>query len=175
MGSPRKDDVEAANRPENKIKQKGMKMEGRSCTDVLSLIIFSIWVTGIFAASGYAFKTGNPANIITPFDSDGNQCGMPDQGNTTDPEDSTVGWVRDFTEYKYKAFTDLTAVTSGSNDMYNAVCVKKCPESVGDVLECRQNSLDYESCPRAQFGTDLARTYCLPKYEEAKETFEMLY
>lgn len=40
--------------------------------------------------------------------------------------------VRDFTEYKYKFYTDLTKANPitaiyGDNDVYTAVCVKECP------------------------------------------------
>jgi hypothetical protein len=77
--------------------------------------------------SGYAIGTGDPWKILTPFDSDGNQCGMPDQ------EASEGFGKRDFTEYKYKFYTDLEAALNqgatvvGGNNMYTAVCVKKCP------------------------------------------------
>jgi hypothetical protein len=52
----------------------------------------------------YAIGTGDPWIILTPFDSDGNQCGMPDQQSTTG-----LG-VRDFTDYKFKFYTDLDVV-----------------------------------------------------------------
>lgn len=81
----------------------------------------------MLAISGYAIGTGDPWKILTPFDSDGNQCGMPNQKATPGlPE-------RDFTEYKYKFYTDLdvalnqAAPLAGGNNMYTAVCVKECP------------------------------------------------
>lgn len=39
--------------------------------------------------------------------------------------------MRDFTEYKYKLYTDLDVIVRGKSAVdlsyYNAVCVKKCP------------------------------------------------
>lgn len=69
--------------------------------------------------------------IFTPFDSDGNQCGMPNQKNTTGLGE------RDFTEYPYRQYTGLdmiiqpdTSALTGENspNKYDAVCVKKCTE-----------------------------------------------
>ena len=52
--------------------------------------------------------------------------------------------TRDFTEYKYKFYTDLhkanpLTATVGSNNVYTAVCVKECPAypvgTIPDKLE----------------------------------------
>jgi len=67
--------------------------------------------------------------IFTPFDSDGNQCGMPNQKNTTGLGE------RDFTDYPYRQYTGLdkiiqpdTSVVTGDDgpNKYDAVCVKTC-------------------------------------------------
>jgi len=69
--------------------------------------------------------------IFTPFDSDGNQCGMPNQKNTTGLGE------RDFTDYPFRQYTGLdmiiqpdTSAVTGDNgpNKYDAVCVKKCME-----------------------------------------------
>lgn len=67
------DSEEAQNK---KIDQKGMVYD-RSCTDCLCCLIFLIYIVAMIGVSGYAIANGNPTVIITPFDSDGNQCGKP--------------------------------------------------------------------------------------------------
>lgn len=62
--------------------------------------------------SGWALGTGDPHNIIMPFDSVGNKCGAKDT---------------DFELYTYKHFTSLLTATSGTPQQYYAVCVKECP------------------------------------------------
>lgn len=76
----------------------------RSCTDILCCITFCLFFAAMGVISIYAIGTGDPWIILTPFDSDGNQCGMPDQQSTTG-----LG-VRDFTDYKFKFYTDLDVV-----------------------------------------------------------------
>lgn len=73
----------------------------RSCTDVVVLIIFLVFIVVLMAVSGWAVKTGDPMNIIVAYDSDGNRCGMPEQ------KESIGQGTRDFTEYKYKYFTQV--------------------------------------------------------------------
>ena len=174
MGSPRKADSEAANNPDNKIKQKGIKMKDRHCTDMLFCLFFVVWIVGIFVISVYGIMQGDPYKIATPFDSDGNQCGMPNQTMTIDPNDSTKNLTRDFTDYKYKSFTALHSATSGSSDMYHAVCVKECPKDAGDKMDCLP-TMDDTSCPFAYFGTERTVTYCLPGYNETSEAIDLLY
>lgn len=121
---PRKQDIEDAK--SNKIEKQGMVYD-RSCTDVICCLVFCLFFACMGAISIYAIGTGNPWKILTPYDSDGNRCGFPDQ-------EATPGLgKRDFTEYKYKFYTDLDVVLNqaaplaGANNMYTAICVKECP------------------------------------------------
>ena len=98
----------------------------RSCTDMICCVVFLLFIACMGGVSVYAFQEGDPWKILTPFDSDGNRCGFPDQSATPG-----LG-VRDFTEYKYKFYTDLTKANPltavyGENNVYTAVCVKECP------------------------------------------------
>lgn len=52
----------------------GMVME-RSCTDWWMCIIFFVFFLGMFATAGYGYSEGDPYRLLTPFDSDNNQCG----------------------------------------------------------------------------------------------------
>jgi hypothetical protein len=72
-----KEDIEKANHVDNKLKKRDMVMTGRSCNDILMLIIFFLTFGLMIAITAYSIKTGDPRKILTPFDSDGNQCGQP--------------------------------------------------------------------------------------------------
>jgi len=44
----------------------------RSCTDILCCLIFLAFLVVMLGISGWALGTGDPYNIITPYDSVGN-------------------------------------------------------------------------------------------------------
>ena len=77
MGTPRKKDQEQMNDADYAIKETGMKMKDRSCTDGICCIIFSITIAAMVAVGVYAMRVGDPRILVTPFDSDGNRCGYP--------------------------------------------------------------------------------------------------
>lgn len=79
----RKQDIEEANKEENRLKSKEMKMDNRSCTDTLCCILFGAMLLAMIAVSAFAIMKGDPMKLATPFDSDGNLCGGLDlQENT---------------------------------------------------------------------------------------------
>jgi hypothetical protein len=47
----------------------------RKCTDMLVCLIFVVFFCGMFATAAYGYAKGDPAKLITPFDTYGNQCG----------------------------------------------------------------------------------------------------
>jgi len=49
----------------------------RICTDVIFCALFCIFCVGMVGISAYALAMGEPMAVLTPFDSDGNQCGYP--------------------------------------------------------------------------------------------------
>jgi len=59
------------------IKEVGMKMKDRNCTDVGCCLIFSLFLVAMIGVCGYAIKVGDPRVLLSPFDSDGNRCGYP--------------------------------------------------------------------------------------------------
>ena len=78
-----------------------IKME-RSCTDILCCLIYLFFIVVMVILAFYGISKGDPLNILTPFDTLNNKCGAPiGAGN------STITNTRDFTEYKYKFFTNL--------------------------------------------------------------------
>jgi solute carrier family 44 (choline transporter-like protein), member 2/4/5 len=144
MAPPREDDVNEANN--HKFEKVGMIWE-RTCTDIICCIVFIVFIVGMLGISGFAISNGDPLNIIAPFDSVGNRCGFPLQGLERTPVNET-----DFSEYKYKHFTDLIAGTSNNPlVLYNAVCVKECPKKQAEY-ECMTNS-DVESCTQSYYDT----------------------
>jgi choline transporter-like protein 2/4/5 len=135
---------------------KGM-VKDRWCTDILCCLIFVAYLVLMVVITFFAFGKGEPSKLFTPFDSDGNRCGQPLQS-------ASIGYgTRDFTEYQFKAFTELRAVSKGGadTDVYNAVCVKECPKEMGDVMDCLTNA-DVPNCARAEFNSKSILNYCLP-------------
>lgn len=52
----------------------------RSCTDVICLLLFLVFLGAWIAVAVYAFANGNPQRLIYPSNSDGEICG---RGNYT--------------------------------------------------------------------------------------------
>ena len=122
----------------------------RKCTDIICCIIFLAYFLLMLAIGAYGLAEGDPLKIITPFDSDGNQCGQPGQAYS---DAELFPAARDFTEFKYKAFTNPELIIAGVADqatavatnavgierstaMYNAVCVIECPGAILERLSC---------------------------------------
>ena len=72
---PRKKDTDDARDTKNSLSTKEMTYY-RTCTDVLCCGIFVIFLIFVTVICGYGFYQGDPVRILTPFDSDGNQCGL---------------------------------------------------------------------------------------------------
>ena len=56
----------------------------RKCTDWWCCPVFVAFVVVMVVISIYGFTNGDPANLATPFDSEGNQCGL-DKGYSDFP------------------------------------------------------------------------------------------
>jgi len=63
---------------------------------------------------------GSPEKILTKYDSDGNQCGLPDQRRSFNNKS------RDFSEYELKYFTNIFETATGMKVgvSHYAVCVE---------------------------------------------------
>mmetsp|Transcript_4354 Transcript_4354/g.7346 ORF Transcript_4354/g.7346 Transcript_4354/m.7346 type:complete len:135 (+) Transcript_4354:103-507(+) len=134
-------------------------MTDRHCTDVICCLLFSVFIVAMVGLSVYAFQTGDPVKLFTPYDSDGNQCGFNNGTN-------------DLTEYPYKFFPSLfnAAVSGDTKYLYEAVCVKKCPLK-DEETECLTNE-EFSSCPDADYETTQLITYCVPEYDSTSEAIE---
>lgn len=82
MGKFRDKDVEDSKNEKYAIKIKGMKMTDRSCTDILCCLVFVVFIISCVGVTGLSISQGDPSKIMTPFDSDGNQCGQPAQAKS---------------------------------------------------------------------------------------------
>jgi choline transporter-like protein 2/4/5 len=68
-------DKDEAEQKKSEVDFKALEMN-RSCTDTLCCILFLVFIASLVGVTGYSIKNGNPLAMITPFDSDGHQCGM---------------------------------------------------------------------------------------------------
>jgi len=94
-------------------------VENRKCTDFICCIIFSTFIVVWFACGFWGFGNGDPQLLTYPYDISGNQCGLP------------AGDAEDYS-YLYFPFPIV-----GYLDY--SVCVKSCPESYDDTVECYPN------------------------------------
>jgi len=157
----RQEDVDKAEEAKNNMTKVDGGIEwNRKCTDIICCILFIVFIFAMLGVSGYALTTGDPYNIITPFDSDGNKCGA--KGT-------------DFEDYKYKHFTNLL-VNNGGEDLYYSVCVSECPAKGEDYNDkCKTNN-DITSCNfmTVMYDTELSFGYCMPTQEDSAEAFKMI-
>jgi len=119
-----------------------MKMDNRHCTDVICCLLFVVFVVLMIGVSGYSFAEGDVVRIFTPFDSDGNQCGQPNQDKSNETLEQVIDNNRDFTDYPYKYFSGLIDIASSGtipDSAYNAVCVKECPK---DLTYANEKAVD---------------------------------
>jgi hypothetical protein len=102
---------------------------------------------------------------------------------------TTQNIARDFTEYKFKYFTNLDSFLKGADalntpKLFNAVCVKKCPTDVplvdmvsSKVQECMIND-DVKVCPGYDnifINTTVIYGYCMPETDNAESAVGELY
>ena len=152
-------------------KEDGKVKMDRNCTDILCCIIFLAFLVIMVGLGFYGISKGDPLNILTPFDTAGNRCGMPGQG--------TAG-AEDFTDYPYKFFTKFggSNMTGGFNsvpiskkELFRSVCVKECPAEAGSRPDCKSNS----TCSIAILPTESQHHYCLPTGQSIIGAVEKLF
>jgi len=148
MGKSTKDwDEEARKHKEDNPDGKGL-VRDRGCTDCLCCAIFLAFIVATVGISAMGFKQGDPAKLLTPFDSDGNQCGV------------SAGYE----DYPIKYFDSLPEP--------GAVCVSECPDALASV-DCVVRE-GFDDCGRATYATERFMTLCLPDRESAAAVAEEL-
>ena len=133
--------------------------KNRRCTDILCCIIFLAFLVGMLTAAIYGYVNGDPWKLIAPIDGASNICGF-DAGY----EDYTKLYIAD--------------ITSAAQDPHNVftwgVCVKSCPESATDEVECKPTAptgkVSVCNKPNNQYGTKDIINYCYPVYDTLPQT-----
>ena len=85
-------------------------IENRSCTDLICLCIFVLFIAATIGLYGYAVIEGDISQVGRPVDYSGNQCGF--------------GTASGF---PHLLFADLQAQDL-INPIENTICVKACPK-----------------------------------------------
>jgi len=131
-------------------------MKNRGCTDVVCLLLFSVFLAGWGGVSYMAFTTGNPELIVYPSNSSGFICGRGDNKNK-----------------EYVMFHDLTkclGISAALGCSTPQVCVENCPSEESSLKACLLLSPGGLGCNGL---LETYREYCLPmtdaEWEEAKK------
>lgn len=116
-------------------------IKNRSCTDIICLLLFILFIAGFVIISIFAYMNGNPRLLLYPVDTEGNRCGLA-------PADKSIGV--DFLKMPFLHFFDLSeCVTAKLNNTKitkivdsltdfscdtRQVCVEKCPDETAFYL-----------------------------------------
>lgn len=137
--------------------------KNRRCTDILCCIIFTAFLGGMGAATIYGYINGNPGKLIAPIDGNSKIC----------------GYSEGYEDYPRLYLDDIIeAAANPTNVFAYGVCVKNCPESPSDPIECKTTSTVTSCTPPAgeEYSTTEILDYCFPNYDSlpqaAKDNWE---
>lgn len=117
MPEEKKDQKQPDQKKKNLLPHEKYPTSERSRTDIVFAIILYIFIVVFIGVGVAGFIMGNPKRIMRPYDESGNQCG--EKGTPVE-------------EYKYLYFQNM----SKSEWNKNNACVKKCPSSKEEKIEC---------------------------------------
>ena len=126
--------------------------KNRRCTDVLCCLVFMAFIVGMGWAVIYGYVNGNPGKLVAPIDGDGSICGY-------DPG---------YEDYPYLYLDNIvTAAGDAHNAFSYGVCVKDCPDSADDAVECHPTKKNPACTPDTGegYGTYEFFNYCVPSYD----------
>jgi hypothetical protein len=115
-------------------------VQRRRCTDLFWLLIFTCFLAAVIGVGVVGFSKGNPALLMYPYDTSGNQCGRPGEVTYAYP-------------YLYYPYPGL------NNDL--RVCVKACPDSLDSQLQCYPTQ-HVPECPQAYPTNSFLMRFCIP-------------
>ena len=124
----------------------------RRCTDLLCCIVFLAFIGGMIAETIYGYVNGNPDKLIAPIDGNANICGYTD--GYKDYPDLYIG--------------DLSAATANPLNFFQyGICIKSCPTSPTDPIECIPTTYVPDCTPTAgeEYSTTDIFHYCVPEYD----------
>ena len=129
---------------------KGPRGQGRSCTDVLCLLLLLVFL-GVWAGVAiYGFSNGNPHQLLHPSNSEGEICGRGDH------EDKP-----NLLFFDLSRCVKISAALAGCATPQ--VCVKECPDSYWTYKQGKQDGLD-------NFCTELSTG----EFDDSSTTIESL-
>ncbi|CAM9159509.1 unnamed protein product [Lampetra planeri] len=120
-------------------KREWKPLEQRSCTDILWLVLFSLFCIGMACICGFVVFTGASARLIYGYDSYGNTCGQ----NNTKIEGVPLSG-RNMKDLKNVFFLDPCNIDFINMKVKSiALCVSKCPAAeLTTYNDLRQFALD---------------------------------
>uniref|UniRef100_A0AAR5P590 Choline transporter-like protein n=1 Tax=Dendroctonus ponderosae TaxID=77166 RepID=A0AAR5P590_DENPD len=147
-------------------------LKNRSCTDVICLLIFIVFVV-LWAVIGiWGFRNGDPNTLLVPKDSSGLRCGLD----------------KEVKNYKYLFFFELTECLAASTPFTGCstkqVCVESCPnatfyyETSSKNLQAlpycnykvRTTAYDENECPKWFLPSTSFQKRCIPATTLFNET-----
>ncbi|CAG9762843.1 unnamed protein product [Ceutorhynchus assimilis] len=134
-------------------------LKRRSCTDVICLLFFLVFIVGWAAIGFWAVKEGDPSTLLTPSDSSGLRCGL-------DP----------LVEHKpFLFFFDLTKCIDPSVPFLGCpttqVCVETCPSTTFYTGQNETAAIPY--CTYKQRATNQYNsTYCPTWFLPSEQFFK---
>lgn len=99
--------------------------QDRGCTDIICCIIFSLFFIAWIVIFIYGVSQGNPGNLMTPFDENGNGCGL-------SPGFENYGSIY---FYWFGQPSNVSSINSNSTNLTQiytqTFCVSRCPDKLG--------------------------------------------
>lgn len=142
-------------------------LKRRSCTDVICLLIFAVFVAGWVGIGIYAYRNGDPSTLLVPKDSAGSRCGVD-------------AHVRD---RPYLFFFDLTRCLDPTVPFTGCkttqVCVTQCPSTNyfrtneiynGDPGYCNMYAEANTDCPDWYLTSSVFQKRCIPTLSNINDT-----
>jgi len=127
-------------------------MKNRSCTDVLCVLLFLVFVAGWVGVGIIGLRAGNPEQLVYPSNSEGEICGR----GSHDGKPNLL-------------FHDLTKCLSISATFgcpTPQVCVKNCPGSTTSLYAYAQAKIN--NLPFPDFDISAQRQYCVPSLKDSE-------
>ena len=134
----------------------------RRCTDIFCCLIFVVFLGGMGALTYYGYAHGDPNKLVSPIDGDGKIC----------------GWSEGYEDYPYLFIADITEAAGPTTNIFEyGVCVKECPKTRDDPVECKPTK-EVKSCSLDdddRYGATYALEYCVPIYDTMSENVQKMW
>jgi len=129
-------------------------VKSRSCTDVLCVLLFLVFVAGWAGVGIIGFQAGNPEQLVYPSNSEGEICGR----GSHDGKPNLL-------------FHDLTkclSLAAAFGCPTPQVCVKNCPQETTSMYAYAQAKINGIPFPDKNFDIDTQKQYCIPSLKDSE-------